>query len=57
MKKTFLSVVIFALFGCSGGTEIKSTDPKLAPGTEVDPRIKMMTIKSQDAPSITINEK
>lgn len=57
MKNTFLSVVLFVLLGCGEGTEVKSTDPKLAPGTEADPRIKLMTTKSQDAPSITINEK
>jgi hypothetical protein len=57
MKKTFASIVVFAFLGCGGDTEVKSTDPKLAPGTQVDPRIKLMTTKSQDAPGITIKEK
>lgn len=57
MKKTFASVVIFALLGCGGATEVKSTDPKLAPGTQVDPRIKLMTTKSQDVPAATTNDK
>ena len=57
MKKSFSSVFIFCLLGCGGGTEIKSTDPKLAPGTEADPRIKLMTTKSKDVPSVPVNEK
>ena len=57
MKNTFLSVVLFALLGCGEGTEVKSTDPKLAPGTQADPRIKLMTTKSQDVPAATTNEK
>jgi len=57
MKNTFLSVVFFALLGCGEGTEVKSTDPKLAPGTQADPRIKLMTTKSQDVPAATTNEK
>jgi len=57
MRNTFLSVVLFALLGCGEGTEVKSTDPKLAPGTQVDPRIKLMTTKSQDVPAATTNDK
>ena len=57
MKKPFASIVVFALLGCGGDTEVKSTDPKLAPGTQVDPRIKLMTTKSQDVPAATTNDK
>jgi len=57
MKKTVASVVLFALLGCGGGTEVKSTDPKLATGTQADPRIKLMTTKSQDVPAATTNDK
>jgi hypothetical protein len=57
MKKSFSSVLIFCLLGCGEGPEIKSTDPTLAPGTPVDPRIKLMTTKSKDVPSVPVNEK
>jgi len=57
MKKTFASIVVFALLGCGGDTEVKPTDPKLAPGTQVDSRIKLMSTKSQDVPAATTNEK
>jgi hypothetical protein len=57
MKKSYSSVLIFCLLGCGEGPEIKSTDPTLAPGTPVDPRIKLMTTKSKDVPSVPVNEK
>ncbi len=57
MKKVLIVAFVIGCLGCGGESEVKNTDPKLAPGTEIDPRIKMINAKESTPESGPRNDK